>query len=269
MNEITAPSATIQSNSLILEIPDPLLRFKNTSIWYGTHEAVRSVSMGIKSNAITAIIGPSGCGKSTLLRSINRMNDLIPDCHVTGTIYYHNNDIYDKNLDPVLLRRHIGMVFQKPNPFAKSIYQNIAWGAKINGFKGNIDHLVEESLQQAALWDEVKDKLHKPAYALSGGQQQRLCIARAIALKPDILLLDEPTSALDPISTAKIESLLEELKKFFTIIIVTHNMQQAGRISDYTAFMLTGDLIEYNETKKIFFNPTDERTESYISGRFG
>ncbi len=269
MNQLTAPSAVNQNSSLILEIPNPVLRFKNTSIWYGTNEAVKSVSMGIKSNAITAIIGPSGCGKSTLLRSINRMNDLIPDCHVTGNIYYHNNDIYDKNLDPVLLRRHIGMVFQKPNPFAKSIYQNIAWGAKINGYKGNLDQLVEESLQQAALWDEVKDKLHKSAYALSGGQQQRLCIARAIALKPDILLLDEPTSALDPISTAKIESLLEELKNFFTIIIVTHNMQQAGRISDYTAFMLTGDLIEYNETKKIFFNPTDERTESYISGRFG
>lgn len=269
MNDITTSAIADKSTSPILQIEEPVVRFTNVSIWYGNNEAVKSVSMGIKKNSITAIIGPSGCGKSTLLRSINRMNDLIPNCHVTGTIHYHDNNIYDKNLNPVLLRRHIGMVFQKPNPFAKSIYQNIAWGAKINGYKGNLDNLVEESLQQAALWDEVKDQLHKSAYALSGGQQQRLCIARAIALKPDILLLDEPTSALDPISTAKIESLLEELRNYFTIVIVTHNMQQAGRISDYTAFMLTGDLVEYNETKKIFFNPSDERTENYISGRFG
>jgi len=235
---------------------------------YG-HQAVKSLTMNIDRNAVTAIIGPSGCGKSTALRAFNRMNELIPGTKTSGRVLFRGADIYGAGVDPVEVRRWIGMVFQKPNPFPKTIHENIAWGARINGFKGDMDELVESSLMQVALWDEVKDKLKQSAMALSGGQQQRLCIARALAVSPEVILMDEPTSALDPISTAKIEDLLGQLKRRYSIVIVTHNMQQAARISDYTAFLLSGDLVEYAPTKEIFFNPKDERTENYISGRFG
>ncbi len=245
------------------------LETKNLNIYYGQSRAVNELSMGFDRRKVTAIIGPSGCGKSTALRSFNRMNELIASARTEGEVLFHGVNVYDPGVDPVQVRRWIGMVFQKPNPFSKSIHENIAWGARINGYTGDYDELVEDSLKRVALWDEVKDKLKESAFALSGGQQQRLCIARAVALKPEILLMDEPTSALDPISTAKIEDLLDELKKQYTIIIVTHNMQQAGRVSDRTAFMLTGDLVEYADTKELFFNPKDERTENYISGRFG
>jgi phosphate transport system ATP-binding protein len=246
------------------------------SIYYGSFMAVKDVDMLIERQKITAIIGPSGCGKSTLLRAFNRMNDFVPSCHVTGELLMQGQNLYSNDIDPVEVRRKIGMVFQKPNPFPKSIYENIAWGARINGFKGKMDDLVETSLRGAALWDEVKDKLQESAYALSGGQQQRLCIARTIAIQPEIILMDEPASALDPISTLRIEELMQELKKNYTIIIVTHNMQQAARVSDYTAMMMlekdgsrSGTVIEYSETKKIFTNPTDKRTEDYVTGRFG
>ena len=245
------------------------LSTRDLTISYGSFQAVKSITMDFQANEITAIIGPSGCGKSTALRSFNRMNDLIPGTKVQGEVMFHGANIYAPDVDPVEVRRRIGMVFQKPNPFPKSIYQNVAWGAKINGHTGDMDQLVEESIKAVALWDEVKDKLHQSANSLSGGQQQRLCIARAIAIKPDILLMDEPTSALDPISTSRIEDLMDELKKTYTIIIVTHNMQQAGRISDKTAFFLNGDLVEYGITTDIFFKPQDTRTENYISGRFG
>lgn len=245
------------------------VEFKNVSIYYGDFQAVKNVSLNFEKRKVTAIIGPSGCGKSTALRAINRMNELIPNTRLEGEILFHGLNIYHPDVDPTRIRRWIGMVFQKPNPFSKSIYENVAWGARINGYTGNMDELVESSLRAVYLWDEVKDKLKQSALALSGGQQQRLCIARAIAVKPEILLMDEPTSALDPISTARIEDLMEELKQRYTIIIVTHNMQQAGRISDYTAFFLNGEMIEYAPTKELFFNPKDERTENYISGRFG
>jgi phosphate transport system ATP-binding protein len=232
--------------------------------------------MRIEKQKVTAIIGPSGCGKSTLLRAFNRMNDFVPSSYVTGEILLQGQNLYGKDIDPVEVRRKIGMVFQKPNPFPKSIYENISWGAKINGFKGNMDELVEQSLRGAALWEEVKDKLKKSAYELSGGQQQRLCIARTIAIQPEIILMDEPASALDPISTLRIEELMQELKQNYTIIIVTHNMQQAARVSDYTAMMMlekdgsrSGTVIEFSETKKIFTNPKDKRTEDYVTGRFG
>jgi phosphate transport system ATP-binding protein len=239
------------------------------NFFYGDFHAVIDLDMKIARNRVTAIIGPSGCGKSTALRSFNRMNDLIQGTRVEGEILFNGNDIYDPSVDPVKLRRWIGMVFQKPNPFPKSVRENIAWGAKINGFSGDVDELVETSLKKVYLWDEVKDKLKKSAYELSGGQQQRLCIARAIAVEPEILLMDEPTSALDPISSGKIEDLMTELKERYTIIVVTHNMQQAGRVSDDTAFFLNGVLVEMGETADIFFNPRDKRTENYISGRFG
>jgi phosphate transport system ATP-binding protein len=245
------------------------LEARDLSIYYGEFEAVKKLSMGFDRQKVTALIGPSGCGKSTALRAFNRMNELISGVKTVGEVQFHGVNVYEHDVDAVQVRRWIGMVFQKPNPFSKSIYENIAWGARINGYKGDFDELVESSLKQVALWDEVKDKLKDSAYALSGGQQQRLCIARAVALKPEILLMDEPTSALDPLSTAKIESLLDELKKRYTIIIVTHNMQQAGRVSDKTGFLLLGDLVEYADTKELFFNPRDERTENYISGRFG
>ncbi len=233
------------------------------------HRAVKDLTMNIDRNAVTAIIGPSGCGKSTALRAFNRMNELIPGTKTSGQVLFRGANIYGSGVDPVEVRRWIGMVFQKPNPFPKTIYENIAWGARINGYRGDMDELVESSLFQVALWDEVKDKLKQSAMALSGGQQQRLCIARALAVSPEVTLMDEPTSALDPISTAKIEDLLGQLKSRYSIVIVTHNMQQAARISDFTAFLLSGDLVEYAPTKEVFFNPKDERTENYISGRFG
>jgi len=245
------------------------LDISGANIYYGDYLAVKDVSMAFQPREVTALIGPSGCGKSTLLRSLNRMNDLIDGARTEGSFLFHGNSLYDPSVDPVQVRRWIGMVFQKPNPFPKSIFENIAWGARINGFRGDMEELVVTCLQNVALFDEVKDKLHKPAAALSGGQQQRLCIARTLAVKPEIILMDEPTSALDPISTAKIEDLLDELKKSYTIIIVTHNMQQAGRVSDRAGFMLTGVLEEYGPTEKIFFNPANPKTEAYISGRFG
>ncbi|HWR64835.1 MAG TPA: phosphate ABC transporter ATP-binding protein PstB [Bellilinea sp.] len=243
-------------------------------IFYGDFQAVKDINLQIERNRITAIIGPSGCGKSTVLRAFNRMNDFVPSAHATGEVLYHDQNINDPSVDAVQLRRMIGMVFQKPNPFPKSIYDNIAWGAKVNGFRGNTDELVEETLRSAALWDEVKDDLKKSALALSGGQQQRLCIARALAVRPEIILMDEPCSALDPIATLKIEDLMRELSQNYTIIIVTHNMQQAARASDFTSFFTmdtdrAGVMVEFNETAKIFTKPKDQRTEDYITGRFG
>jgi phosphate transport system ATP-binding protein len=246
----------------------------NIHIYYGSFRAVKDVSLNFPARQITALIGPSGCGKSTVLRSFNRMNDLVPTSRIEGQILFRGKNIYDSDVDPVEVRRRIGMVFQKPNPFPKSIYDNVAWGAKINGYKGDMDMLVEQSLRQAALWDEVKDKLSQSGLSLSGGQQQRLCIARTIAVKPEIILMDEPASALDPIATLRIEELIQELKENYTIIIVTHNMQQAARASDYTAFFKMGEdragyLVEYNETSDLFTNPENELTEQYITGRFG
>jgi phosphate transport system ATP-binding protein len=246
----------------------------NLSIFYGSFRAVKNVNLPIERQKITAIIGPSGCGKSTMLRAFNRMNELVPTAHAQGEVLFHGQNIYENWVDPVEVRRHIGMVFQKPNPFPKSIFDNIAWGAKINGFKGDSNELVERSLRGAALWDEVHDKLHQSGLSLSGGQQQRLCIARTIAVKPDIILMDEPCSALDPIATLKIEELMRELAKDYTIIIVTHNMQQAARVSDFTAFFTmdedrAGYLMEYGQTEQIFTNPREKVTEDYITGRFG
>jgi len=246
-----------------------IIRSDRVSIFYGNFTAVREVTLDVPLRQVTAIIGPSGCGKSTLLRSMNRMNDFVPSCRVTGKLLYRGQDINSPNCDAVDLRRRIGMVFQKPNPFPKSIFKNVAWGAQINGFRGNIDELVESSLRSAALWDEVKDKLHQSAYALSGGQQQRLCIARAIALQPDVLLMDEPCSALDPIATARIEDLIDKLKANYTVALVTHNMQQAARVSDRTAFMYMGELVEVGPTDMIFTAPRNARTQDYITGRFG
>jgi phosphate transport system ATP-binding protein len=251
---------------------------KALSVWYGSFRAVRDVSLPIYQNQITALIGPSGCGKTTVLRCFNRMNDLIPTARVEGQILYHGIDLYDREVDPVEVRRRIGMVFQKPNPFPKAIYENVAFGPRIAGFKGNMDDLVEQSLTKAALWDEVKDKLKESAMALSGGQQQRLCIARAIAVEPDVILMDEPCASLDPIATLRIEELMEELVSDYTIVIVTHNMQQAARVSARTAFFTvrvredgqrTGELVEYDSTEKIFTYPGDPRTEDYVTGRFG
>lgn len=244
-------------------------------IYYGNFRAVKNISLNIEPKKITSIIGPSGCGKSTLLRAFNRMNDLVATARVEGKILYHGKNLYDPDVDPVEVRRQIGMVFQKPNPFPKTIYENIAWGARINGFKGDMDELVEESLRGAALWDEVKDKLNQSGLSLSGGQQQRLCIARAIAIKPEIILMDEPASALDPIATRKIEELMFEMKKNYTILIVTHNMQQAARASDNTVFLMVdlddraGVLVETGKTADIFTQPKDKRTQDYITGRFG
>lgn len=244
------------------------------NVFYSAFQAVKDVRLRVRMHAITALIGPSGCGKSTVLRAFNRMNDLIPTARTTGTVLFQGKNIYDSDVDPVQVRRRIGMVFQKPNPFPKTIYENVAWGARINGYRGNMDDLVEESLRGAALWDEVKDKLQQSGLSLSGGQQQRLCIARAIATKPEIILMDEPASALDPIATLRIEELIQELKRNYTIIIVTHNMQQAARASDYTAVFYvderrTGYLLEYGETNYIFTTPSHELTEQYITGRFG
>lgn len=248
-----------------------IITVNDLCLWYGNTQALKNIEIGIKENAITALIGPSGCGKSTFLKTLNRMNDLVPDVKITGKVEYDGKDIFAPGVDVNELRRDIGMVFQKPNPFPMSVYDNIAYGPRIHGIKNKakLDEIVEESLKDAAIWDELKDRLKKSALGLSGGQQQRLCIARALAVSPRVLLMDEPTSALDPISTSKIEDLAMELKKKYTIVIVTHNMQQAARISDQTAFFLLGNLIEYNDTEKLFANPNDKRTEDYITGRFG
>jgi phosphate transport system ATP-binding protein len=258
---------------------EPAFSVQGLSVSYSGKPALKDVTMDIAQREITSIIGPSGCGKSTLIRCFNRMNDLVSGASMEGLVLYHGEDIYAANVDPVTIRRRVGMVFQRPNPFPKSIRDNVAFGAKINGYRGNLDELVESCLRRAALWDEVKDDLKKSALALSGGQQQRLCIARALAVEPDVILMDEPASALDPISTTRIEDLMQELKRDYTIVIVTHNMQQAARVSDKAAFLYTevdeatatryGILVEYGPTEMIFTNPSDKRTEDYVSGRFG
>ena len=252
---------------------DAALTAKNLNVYYGDFLAIKDVNMAMKKNSVTALIGPSGCGKSTFLRCLNRMNDLIASASVRGEILFENLNIYSDNVDATEIRSRIGMVFQKPNPFPKSIYQNIAFGLKVNGFSGDLDEAVELSLRQAALWEEVKDRLNDSAFTLSGGQQQRLCIARALAVEPEVLLMDEPASALDPIATLAIEDLVRELKARYTIIIVTHNMQQAARVSDETAFFMVGEnrsgyLVEFDDTQRIFTNPSKEKTEEYITGRF-
>lgn len=248
-----------------------ILQAKDLNLWYGQNQALKHISAEIPEHEITALIGPSGCGKSTFLRTINRMNDLIPIVKITGSLTYRGQEIYSRDLDVTNLRRHVGMVFQKPNPFPMSIYDNVAYGPRTHGIrsKAKLDRIVEESLRGAAIWDEVKDRLKKSALGLSGGQQQRLCIARALAVRPDVLLMDESTSALDPISASKIEDLAVELKRDYTIIMVTHNMQQAARISDNTAFFLLGELVEFGKTEQLFSVPKDKRTEDYITGRFG
>ena len=248
-----------------------ILTVKDMNLWYGDHHAIKNVNIQIPENSITAFIGPSGCGKSTFLKTLNRMNDLIPNVKITGDIRYQGTDIFSKETDINHLRKEIGMVFQKPNPFPMSIYDNVAYGPRTHGItnKMQLDEIVERALRDAAIWDEVKDRLKKNALGMSGGQQQRLCIARALAVEPKILLMDEPTSALDPISTLKIEELVTELKKKYTIVMVTHNMQQAVRVSDYTAFFLLGELVEFGKTDDIFSQPQDKRTEDYITGRFG
>ncbi len=277
----SVPTTTSSSDSVPVVESQPVNTFElhNVNVYYGSMLAVKDVSMGLPHNQITAFIGPSGCGKSTLLRSLNRMNDLIPGARVEGDVLYHGVDMYGPTIDPVQVRTVIGMVFQKPNPFPKSIYDNVAFGPRLQGHKKDLDDVVEQALRGAALWDEVKDRLKDNAYGMSGGQQQRLCIARAIAVQPDVILMDEPCSALDPVSTGRIEELMVELKKTYTIIIVTHNMQQAARVADRTAFFTvmandatgsrTGVLVEYGKTSKIFSKPDDERTENYVSGRFG
>lgn len=257
-----------------VEVGDCAIKTHNLTIFYGDFCAVRDINLHVELRKITAFIGPSGCGKSTVLRAFNRMNDLIPTARVEGAVLLGGQNIYAPEVDAVEVRRRVGMVFQKPNPFPKSIYENIAWGARINGYRGNLDELVERTLRHAALWDEVKDKLQQSALALSGGQQQRLCIARAIAIEPEIILMDEPASALDPIATLRIEELMRTLAQEYTIIVVTHNMQQAARVSDYTAFFMVdehraGYMIEQGPTREIFTNPKDKRTEDYITGRFG
>jgi phosphate transport system ATP-binding protein len=272
---IVKPSAVTEAEEASREV---VFTTTDLAVFYGDYRAVRDINLPILKNEITALIGPSGCGKTTFLRCLNRMNDLIEGAHIEGSVHYHGVDLYDERVDPVEVRRRVGMVFQKPNPFPKSIYDNIAFGPKIAGFKGNMDDLVEESLRKAALWDEVKGKLKESGLALSGGQQQRLCIARAIATKPDVILMDEPCSALDPIATAKIEELMQELVADYTIVIVTHNMQQAARVSDRTAFFTvevhddgsrTGTIVEFDRTEAIFTNPADQRTQDYVTGRFG
>jgi phosphate transport system ATP-binding protein len=275
---VSAGLDTGRSSSVPETVGEVVFTLENIQVFYGDFNAVRDVTMEIGKNEITAFIGPSGCGKSTLLRSFNRMNDLIPGARVEGLLAYHGYDIYGHDVDPIEVRRRIGMVFQKPNVFPKSIYENVAYGPKVNGMKVNMDDLVEECLTRAALWDEVKDDLKKSAYALSGGQQQRLVIARCIAVRPEVILMDEPCASLDPIATAKIEDLMQELAHDYTIVIVTHNMQQAARVSDRTAFFTAdvddqgirhGRLVEYGPTRRIFTAPNDPRTEDYISGRFG
>ncbi len=265
-----ALSVVQSSNTVGFPLQSPILQTRQLSLWYGNQQALDAVTLDIPKNKITAIIGPSGCGKSTLIRCFNRMNDLVPGVRIAGEILYHQKNIQSADVDPVEVRRRIGMVFQKPNPFPKSIYENVAFGLRINGFQGKLDEHVERALQQAALWDEVKDYLHKKSgLDLSGGQQQRLCIARTLAIEPDVILMDEPCSALDPIATAKIEDLMLALKENYTVVIVTHNMQQAARVSDFTVFMYLGRLIEFGPTEKIFENPDKKETEDYITGKFG
>ena len=248
-----------------------IIQVKDLDLFYGTTQALKKINMEIDKNEVTALIGPSGCGKSTFLRTLNRMNDLIDSVKITGKVIFEDKNIYDENYDVIGLRKKIGMVFQKPNPFPMSIYDNIAYGPRIHGVKDKrkLDEIVEKSLSGAAIWEEVKDRLDRNAMGLSGGQQQRICIARTLAVEPEIILMDEPTSALDPISTLKVEELMDEIKKEYTVVIVTHNMQQAGRISDKTAFFLNGEVVEYSKTEEIFFKPRDKRTEDYITGRFG
>ncbi len=268
----STPSASPEARDVIFGVED-------INVFYGEHKAIRNVTLDLRFNDITALIGPSGCGKSTFIRCLNRMNDLIPSARVEGKIVYHGEDLYASDIDPVQVRKRIGMVFQKPNPFPKSIYDNIAFGPRVMGMKGNMDEIVENALKRGALWDEVKDRLKTNAFGMSGGQQQRLCIARALATEPDVLLMDEPCSALDPISTGRIEDLMVELKQDYSIVIVTHNMQQAARVSDMTAFFTvelhdegrsrTGAVVEYGVTDKIFTNPDDKRTEDYVTGKFG
>lgn len=272
-------ASTISMSPNPASAPDTCLALENVTISYGSFEAVKNVYMDIPRGKVTAFIGPSGCGKSTVLRALNRMNDLIPGCHLKGRVVFDGHDIYAPNVDAVEVRRRIGMVFQKPNPFPKTIYENIAFGARINGYRGDMDELVERSLRKAAVWDECKDKLKESGLALSGGQQQRLCIARAIATEPEVILMDEPCSALDPISTLKIEETMHELKRSYTIVIVTHNMQQAVRVADLTAFYnaeavsggsgKVGYLVEFSETEKIFNSPAQQSTQDYVTGRFG
>ncbi|HEV3167133.1 MAG TPA: phosphate ABC transporter ATP-binding protein PstB [Isosphaeraceae bacterium] len=271
-----APGAAVSPQA---DLPRAVLCTRHLSVWYGATLALKEVSLDIPRNQITALIGPSGCGKSTLLRCFNRMNDLIPSARTGGEVLFEGQEINAPETDPVTLRRRVGMVFQKPNPFPKSIYQNVAWGARINGFRGDLDELVERSLRRAALWEEVKNKLHRSGMELSGGQQQRLCIARTLAVEPEVILMDEPCSALDPISTARVEDLMDDLKSEYTIVIVTHNMQQARRVSDMTACLMldesardsqrTGVLAEFSPTGRLFTNPKDPRTEAYITGRIG
>jgi phosphate transport system ATP-binding protein len=276
--QITAPDRASGTGTSPQADGTPIMDMNGVSVFYGDYEAVRGTTLPIRQNQITAMIGPSGCGKSTILRALNRMNDLIPSARVAGKVSFHGQDIYAKDVDPIQVRRHVGMVFQKPNPFPKSIYENVAYGIKINRIKGNMDDMVEEALTGAALWEEVKDKLKTSGMALSGGQQQRLCIARTIAVKPEVILMDEPCSALDPIATGRIEDLMNELTRIYTIVIVTHNMQQAARVSHYTAFFTAevdenqvrhGRLVEFDDTSKLFTKPADKRTEDYIAGRFG
>ena len=273
-----APESTSTAGSSA-EARDIIFGVDDINVFYGEHKAIRNVTLDLRFNDITALIGPSGCGKSTFIRCLNRMNDLIPSARVEGKIVYHGEDLYASDIDPVQVRKRIGMVFQKPNPFPKSIYDNIAFGPRVMGMKGNMDEIVENALKRGALWDEVKDRLKTNAFGMSGGQQQRLCIARALATEPDVLLMDEPCSALDPISTGRIEDLMMELKQNYSIVIVTHNMQQAARVSDMTAFFTvelhdegryrTGAVVEYDVTDKIFTNPEDKRTEDYVTGKFG
>jgi phosphate transport system ATP-binding protein len=256
---------------LVSDAPSIKISVKNLNLYYGEKQALRDISINMPAHMVTALIGPSGCGKSTFLRSLNRMNDLIGDVTIEGSVMVDDVDVYDRSVDVVELRKHVGMIFQKSNPFPKSIFENIAYGPKINGIRDRqrLNEIVETTLKRAALWDEVKDDLNKSALALSGGQQQRLCIARALAVDPQVLLMDEPASALDPIATAKIEELIYELKNNYTIVIVTHNMQQAARVSDFTAFFYMGELIEFDETRKIFTSPSRKQTEEYVTGRFG
>ncbi len=272
MPEISIPKPVMPESAATQPAPStPFIQIENVSLYYGPSKALKEISLNLGEKVVTAFIGPSGCGKSTLLRCLNRMNDLIDNVRIDGSIRIGGHNIYDRDVDVIELRKRVGMVFQKSNPFPKSIYENVAYGLRLHGIrtKAELDERVEESLRGAALWEEVKDRLHASALGLSGGQQQRLCIARAIAIKPEVLLMDEPASALDPIATSRIEDLILDLKKEFTIVIVTHNMQQAARISDQTAFFYIGELVEFGPTSKIFTNPTQKRTEDYVTGRFG